>query len=352
MPSAAAAPVTEPLRPTAPTICSCRKDKDISQDYTKIMRTQLKLCAAPSTVDPGRRQSGTTRWSGSFPEGDARDVMKIISAKLSVVALPCSMGGPPPLFAGKPWDHLEMLLVRVETEDGLVGWGEAFGHAAILTTKSALDSIVAPLVLGRDAGDINALTRDILHSVHLLGRNGAVCLCVLRCRDRAVGHPRQAHWPAAVPTARRPPMRRSLPPIPACCTTATQRSWRRTRGPPVRRGFVTSSSTRSRERTCWPPAAPPERPHHARRQLRVVRAGRARDGAVSRQRQADVARGTCLAPRGLRRTGQVRECGIPIAAGENAAGLFGFKSLIEAGALDIAQPSVTKIGGIGEMLAS
>ena len=98
--------------------------------------------------------------------------MKIISVESSVVALPCSMGGPAPLFAGKPWTHLEMLLVRVETEDGLVGWGEAFGHAAIPTTKSALDSIVAPLVVGRDAGDINALTRDILHSVHLLGRNG------------------------------------------------------------------------------------------------------------------------------------------------------------------------------------
>ena len=50
--------------------------------------------------------------------------------------------------------------------------------------------------------------------------------------------------------------------------------------------------------------------------------------------------------------GEVHEIarGIPIAAGENTAGLFGFKALIEAGAIDIAQPSVTKIGGIGEML--
>ncbi|MGC1940981.1 MAG: enolase C-terminal domain-like protein, partial [Pseudolabrys sp.] len=36
--------------------------------------------------------------------------------------------------------------------------------------------------------------------------------------------------------------------------------------------------------------------------------------------------------------------------GENVAGVFGFQSLIEAEAIDIAQPSVTKIGGIGEML--
>ncbi len=48
---------------------------------------------------------------------------------------------------------------------------------------------------------------------------------------------------------------------------------------------------------------------------------------------------------------ETRRFGIPIAAGENVAGRFGFKSLIDAGAIDIAQPSVTKIGGIGEMLA-
>jgi L-alanine-DL-glutamate epimerase-like enolase superfamily enzyme len=47
---------------------------------------------------------------------------------------------------------------------------------------------------------------------------------------------------------------------------------------------------------------------------------------------------------------RVRQHGIPIAAGENVAGVFGFQSLIEAEAIDIAQPSVTKIGGIGEML--
>jgi D-galactarolactone cycloisomerase len=65
-----------------------------------------------------------------------------------------------------------MMVVKVETEDGLVGWGEAFSHATIPATRAALDSIVAPLVVGRDAGDINGLTRAVLHGTHLLGRNG------------------------------------------------------------------------------------------------------------------------------------------------------------------------------------
>src|SRR3546814_4600762 len=47
---------------------------------------------------------------------------------------------------------------------------------------------------------------------------------------------------------------------------------------------------------------------------------------------------------------QVREVGVPIAAGENVAGLYGFKALVEAGAIDVAQPSVIKLGGIGETM--
>src|SRR5205085_147904 len=46
---------------------------------------------------------------------------------------------------------------------------------------------------------------------------------------------------------------------------------------------------------------------------------------------------------------RVRQAGATIAAGENTAGLHDFRHMFEAGAIDIAQPSVTKIGGLGEM---
>jgi D-galactarolactone cycloisomerase len=98
--------------------------------------------------------------------------MKITAVETTVVSLPCETGGPPPLFAGKPWTHLDILVVRVKTDEGLVGWGEAFGHAAIPSTKAALDSIVAPLVLGRDPREVHSMTRELLHAIHLLGRNG------------------------------------------------------------------------------------------------------------------------------------------------------------------------------------
>jgi D-galactarolactone cycloisomerase len=46
----------------------------------------------------------------------------------------------------------------------------------------------------------------------------------------------------------------------------------------------------------------------------------------------------------VRRSGSTR-----IAAGENAAGLHDFTDMFRKGAIDVAQPSVTKIGGITEM---
>jgi L-alanine-DL-glutamate epimerase-like enolase superfamily enzyme len=40
---------------------------------------------------------------------------------------------------------------------------------------------------------------------------------------------------------------------------------------------------------------------------------------------------------------------IPIASGENEATAFGFRAAFEEGAMDVAQPSVTKVGGLSEL---
>ena len=99
--------------------------------------------------------------------------MKIVAVETSTISLPFTMNGPYTKFSGKIWDHLEILLVKVETDNGLIGWGEAFGHAAIPATRTAIESILAPLIIGRDARDINGITQSVLHSTHLLGRNGS-----------------------------------------------------------------------------------------------------------------------------------------------------------------------------------
>ena len=276
--------------------------------------------------------------------------MRIQSVTSSIVSLPCDMGGPPPSFAGRPWTHLEILLVRLETEDGLVGWGEAFGHAAIEATRSALDTIVAPLVVGRDAGDILGITTDVMQAVHLLGRNGPFVFAfsgveialwdLLGKRSglslhRLLGGRRCETLPAYASL-----LRYGDPDLVARNTAAAVASGYR---------------------------------HVKLHELTVaaVRAARAAgDGAAlmldvncpwsvpAARDMADALAGEELMwleepvwpPEDVHGLAEVRGRGIPIAAGENVAGVHGFKALLEAGALDYAQPSVTKIGGIGEAL--
>ncbi|HVV92576.1 MAG TPA: mandelate racemase/muconate lactonizing enzyme family protein [Hyphomicrobiales bacterium] len=78
--------------------------------------------------------------------------MKIARVEAIHLRIPSVYGGPPPP-GERQWPLMNMLLVRVETDAGLVGWGEAFGHLACPTTRAALDALVAPLAAGADPLD-------------------------------------------------------------------------------------------------------------------------------------------------------------------------------------------------------
>jgi len=66
------------------------------------------------------------------------------------------------------------LLVKVETECGLVGWGEAFGFGSIATARTAVETLVGPLAVGRSFDDPALLYEDIARTLHHYGRGGAV----------------------------------------------------------------------------------------------------------------------------------------------------------------------------------
>jgi D-galactarolactone cycloisomerase len=278
--------------------------------------------------------------------------MQITAIETSVVALPFTMGGPHQLFAGRPWDRLEILLVKVETEDGLVGWGEAFGHAAITATKAALDSIVAPLVVGRDARDINALARNILHTVHLLGRNGpfvyayaGIEIALWDLLGKRTAQPLWRLLGGSEPTQLEAyasllnyadPALVTRNTADACAAGYRTIKLHQT----TREAVLAAKAAPGAERAAimldvncaWlPPTA------------RDMAASLAGDGLVWLEEPV-------WPPEDARGLASVRAQGIPISAGENVAGIQGFKNLIEAGAIDIAQPSVTKIGGVSEMV--
>ena len=277
--------------------------------------------------------------------------MKISAIETSVVALPFSMGGPHPSFAGQPWTELEILLVKLETEDGLVGWGEAFGHAAIPTTRAAIDSILAPLLIGRDASDINALNRSVLHAVHLLGRNGSfvygyggIDIALWDLMGKRTGLP---IW-RLLGGSKTAPMEAyasllnytDLDLVRRNTADAVAAGYRAIKLHEVTRAAVLAAreaagpdvSIMLDVNCAWlPPAA------------QAMAASLAGDGLTWLEEPV-------WPPEDISGLAGLRKYGIPLSSGENVAGLFGFKSLIDAGAIDIAQPSVTKLGGITEMI--
>ena len=163
------------------------------------------------------------------------------------------------MLGGRPRTSIDMLLVRVDTDAGITGWGEAFGHRIFPATRAAIDTLLGPLCVGRDPSQIVALTDELQRVLHGVGPERAHDLRALGHRHRALGHRRQGRRPAPLPPAGRQPPRR-----PAGLRQPPALRHRRSGGAitPTRRWHAaigTSSSTRSRCPRSRPRATPPGR---------------------------------------------------------------------------------------------
>lgn len=79
-------------------------------------------------------------------------------------------GGP--RVKPRGWVQCDCLLVRVEADDGLVGWGEAFAYACASATRAAIMDMFAPRLIGQACDDIAALSREMQRQLHIQGRYG------------------------------------------------------------------------------------------------------------------------------------------------------------------------------------
>lgn len=102
----------------------------------------------------------------------AHSIAAIEAIPLRIPLKPATASGA--ALWGDPLSAVDSLLVKVTTADGLDGWGEAFGFRAVDSARLAVDQLIAPLCVGRDAAEIGPLMHDVQRKLHVFGRGGAI----------------------------------------------------------------------------------------------------------------------------------------------------------------------------------
>jgi D-galactarolactone cycloisomerase len=277
--------------------------------------------------------------------------MKITRVETLVVNLPMIIDGATPMLGGRARTSIDMLLVRIETDAGITGWGEAFGHRIFHATRAALDTLLGPMCVGRDPRDIATLTDDLQRVLHGVGRNGPT-IYALSGIDIAL-------WDIAGKIAGQPlyrllggSPRADLPAYASLLRYGTADSVAHYTAQALARGYR----------------------HIKLHEITVPEVKAARDVAgpgipimVDTNCPWTVAEALAMArrlapldlhwleepvwpPENVAGLADVRaRGGISTAAGENYGTVWEFRRAFEAGALTYAQPSVTKIGGVTEL---
>ena len=103
---------------------------------------------------------------------------RIVSAEVIELSIPFDdPGSGEGLFQGA-WTAHDFALLRVETDDGAVGWGEAFSYFCRETVATLMRQSIAPALIGRDPADIDAILGELRQKLHIIGRYGITMFAI------------------------------------------------------------------------------------------------------------------------------------------------------------------------------
>lgn len=279
--------------------------------------------------------------------------MKITAIETFVLKIPYDTGGSTDAEAwgGKAWQTADVLLVKVVTDAGIVGWGEAFGYNAIPATRIAIEQMIAPLCIGRDALEGERLTFDLQQKLHIFGRGGPVTfgisgidIALWDVAGKAAGRP--VHALLGAGGAGRLDCYASLirygnsAIVGRNVERAMSQGFRYIKLHEIEYEYIRAARDAAGEGVgimvdvnC--PWSVSEASSMARR-LQPLKLYWLEEPVWPPEDFAGLA--------------TVRSAGrVPIAAGENAASVTHYRQMIAAGAVDFLQPSPTKMGGISEL---
>lgn len=278
--------------------------------------------------------------------------MKITRVSSVVYRQQLKVSGPKPKFAGEGRNAFETLLVKVETDCGIVGWGEAFPHRIWPAVKSLLETLIAPACIGAEATDISALMKMLTYRVHGVGRAGPV-MYALSGLDIAL-------WDILGKVTNKPiymllggalckklPAYASLlkyaetPVVVRYCEEALGRGYSDLKVHETGREEITAAAQLLQR-------------HNGGSLIVDVNASWTLQEALSaiaplRELRLKWIEEPIWPPEDFRGAAEISANGVPVAIGENVLTPTDFARLIESRAVDYVQPSVAKIGGISIM---
>ena len=274
--------------------------------------------------------------------------MKITEVRAFPLAIPLRQVDPPSSWAAGAG---KQILVRLTTDEGLTGRGECFAYGAPMAVISVVDDALAPLVLGQDPTQIEGVVDRMHRALMIWGRRGLAMMAVsgielalwdLAGKARGVpvyellgglcqGH---AHAYASLLRYETPAqVRQAVSAALKQGHTAIKLHQIDVESVAAAREAAGDDVELMLDTNC--PWSVEE----------AIRMGRRLERFDLRWLEEPV-----WPPEDYAGLARVRAAlRIPIAAGENDATVFGFKELIGQGAADVAQPSVTKVGGLLEM---
>ena len=281
--------------------------------------------------------------------------MKISSIQLHVLQ---SRLDTPFAFSQGWVDRRSATLVEIRTDDGITGWGEAFcqGLETPQIAAAAIEHSFAPLIMGRNPLDTETLWFEMYHRSRDFGRTGAV-MAAISAIDIALWDIAGKFYNQPVYQLLGGAMRNDIQPY------AT--------------GFYRISGQNEADRLAEEAIMHFENGFRAMKiklgfgvkdDLAVMQAiAKAMQGkevelmidtnhSYGRTEAFELGHGLAefglrwyeepVVPEDIAGYAELRQrLPVPIAGGENAHSLYGFKSLFEAGAVDIAQPDIGSCGG-------
>lgn len=277
--------------------------------------------------------------------------MKITRIEPILIRTPLVLDDAVPQASGAPKNDVHTVLVKVDTDEGITGWGEAFSNAGWQSTCTAIERIIAPRVVGKDPTNIAQIQADLHRGLYNTGRSGPTVYAISGL-DIAL-------WDIAGKRARMPlykllggSPRTTLPAYASLLRYGDAKMVENKTKEAISRGYRyiklhenKSDIIRAARKICGDKVPlmvdcscpwTVDEALAAARELADQHLAWLEEPIYPPDDHSGLARLRALAT-------------MPIAAGENISNLFEFKRLFEAGAVGVAQPSITKIGGITEM---